>query len=176
MSRAVETPGHALRPGMFVETPEWVIDEGVRTRLRDVWPDAPAVLRVVTWEWEEGESLIEDPHRDGGGCIDFNVLDYPPVWRVVDEPTPETVKIARGFKRAGFQIYNTGGGCEAWIRYDGARVLVATRADDASVPERLSEPVLLGTYDRCPDGSLFSDEGRDFVQCTTVAECLARFI
>ena len=78
--------GSELREGVFVRAPAMVRDtEADRwVPLAEIWPDHPPVLFVRYWAWEDGESDLLG--IDGRGSIDHNVLDYPNVWEIVDDP------------------------------------------------------------------------------------------
>lgn len=49
-------------------------------------------------------------------------------------------------EREGWEVEDSGGGCSALIRQDGALVRRITRAGDPSAPQTLSEPVMVGLY------------------------------
>lgn len=56
-------------------------------------------------------------------------------------------KLAAAFRRAGFELENTGGGCSAWVRYQDDKAIVATDAlDGGEPPDSFDCPVNEGIY------------------------------
>lgn len=81
-------PRYRLKPGMIVRTPATFVDEDGKTRpWTSMWPDAPAELRVVLWDWEGGETDLRAIH--GKGSVDLNVLDYPRTFEVLATSIPK---------------------------------------------------------------------------------------
>ncbi len=71
---------------------------------------------------------------------------------------PEDDDAAAYFEEAGFSVTCTGGGCLAYLRVedDGTHTLV-THDEDAVLPQRLSDPVMVGSYPGCDYGSPIDD-------------------
>ena len=60
-------------------------------------------------------------------------------------------RIVKGMKARGFQLEGTGGGCDAFVRYeeqDGVTIasVYVTRECDPSVPDDMDEPIDVGYY------------------------------
>lgn len=63
----------------------------------------------------------------------------------------ESERIAEAMRARGFVLEGTGGGCEAFIKYEeqGGKVIgqvMVTRECDPSVPDEMGEPVDVGYY------------------------------
>lgn len=72
-----------LRPGMEVEAPDYMLEDGSRRTFRQVWGvNPPKTLIVRVWDWLGGDSKLVDP-RDPKQHIDSNTADYPKEFRVV---------------------------------------------------------------------------------------------
>lgn len=85
-------------------------------------------------------------------------------------------RVRAAFAHAGFCVQNTGGGCQAYCRFDATADLMTlvTIADDASLPERFAEPVYAGRYAVDEDGCYeIAIDGEDY---ESAAALLARWI
>lgn len=60
-------------------------------------------------------------------------------------------------EREGWELEDSGGGCSALIRQDGALVRRITRAEDPSAPQTMREPVMVGLYDAGTDRPVNSE-------------------
>jgi hypothetical protein len=49
-------------------------------------------------------------------------------------------------ERNGWEVEDSGGGCSALIRQDGALVRRITRVEDPSAPQTMGEPARVGLY------------------------------
>jgi hypothetical protein len=58
----------------------------------------------------------------------------------------------------GFKLENTGGNCTAFIRNDGQIEEIVTRWNDPSHPTKLSEKVIIGTYEIGTDGEPINND------------------
>ncbi len=66
--------------------------------------------------------------------------------------------VAPYLERAGFAVTCTGGGCMAYLRvsHDGVHTLI-THDVDLGLPERLSDPIMVGRYHGCDYGTPIDD-------------------
>lgn len=51
-------------------------------------------------------------------------------------------------ERNGWEIEDTGGGCNAMYRADGKGAVRVTRLNDPSMPQTFRDPIMVGHYDR----------------------------
>ena len=60
----------------------------------------------------------------------------------------ENARLLDWCERNGWEIEDTGGGCSALLKKNGAGTCCrVTRANDPSLPQTFTEPVMAGTYD-----------------------------
>jgi len=110
---------------------------------------------LIEFEGEEYDYRAEicDPYKDArpDRVTDIDRADGTPVPEGVDFEALESLAMENAqlldwCEREGWEVEDSGGGCSALIRMDGALVRRITRVEDPSAPQTMREPVGVGLY------------------------------
>lgn len=69
----------------------------------------------------------------------------------------------------GYRLVQTGGGCTAYEKTTDDGIVLVTRSDNPSAPERIEEPVCVGLYQS--HDNLVAGHGRT-QRCTTLPDAI----
>jgi hypothetical protein len=110
---------------------------------------------LIEFAGEEYDYRAEicDPYKDAwpDHVTDIDRADGKPVPEGVDFEALESLAMENAqlldwCEREGWEVEDSGGGCSALIRQDGALVRRITRVEDPSTPQTMGEPVRVGLY------------------------------
>lgn len=110
---------------------------------------------LIEFAGEEYDYRAEicDPYKDArpDRVTDIDRSDGTPVpegvnFEALESLAMENAQLFDWCEREGWEVEDSGGGCSALIRQDGALVRRITRVGDPSAPQTMSEPVRVGLY------------------------------